>query len=105
METDFKATSDWQRYMRAVKRMQSGVAILNDPDDGSPKHIRVGINSAMVNADAFLHLLVDKGVCTVEEFQKYLADSAEREAARYEAFVQEKYGSNFKLGEAGIVSS
>lgn len=102
MDTKIEPTEDWYRYMSAMRRMQSGVAFLPDKSDQEPKHLRVGVNGAMVNADAFLHLLIDKGVITSEEFQKYLADSAEKEADRYEKLVQAALGPHVRLGEAGL---
>lgn len=75
------------RYMRAAHAMQTGVALEHSrgSDDGSPKHLRVGVNSALVSVAALSGLLVEKGVLTEEEIEKALADEMEREVGRYEA--------------------
>lgn len=47
-------------YEQALHGMQSGVAYehSNGSPDGSPKHLRVGINSAQVNNAALARLLI-----------------------------------------------
>ena len=79
-----------KRYHDALHAMQSGVAF--EMESGgesarnmSPKHLRVGINSAFIDTAALIRILVKKGVFTYQEFQTELADEAEREVARYEA--------------------
>lgn len=75
----------WQRYLDAAHAMQTGVAFTmqQDPKDTDPKHLRVGINSALVETGAIVALLVDKGVTTYEEYFKYLADKMEAEVQTY----------------------
>ena len=92
--------TDKQRYEIALHRMQSGVAFLlpRDPDETSPKHLRVGVNSAMVEHAALVRLLIAKGILTEEEFFRGLADAMEEEATRYEQRLQQEYGANIKLG-------
>jgi hypothetical protein len=88
--------ADQQRYLAAMHAVQSGVALkMNwDPDETAPKQLRVGMNSALVSNGALIKLLIDKGVCTVDEFQAVLADYAEQEQASYEAEIAEHYGNN-----------
>lgn len=47
-------------YKRLLHAMQSGVAFLKDKGDQSPKHLRVGINSAMVNDAALVYSFLVK---------------------------------------------
>lgn len=78
---------DYERYLAACHAMQSGVAHtmnLNPDGETSPKHLRVGINSAMCNEAALVRLLIAKGVITEAEHAKEIADEMEREVDRYE---------------------
>lgn len=82
--------NDRERYIRACHAMQSAVAF--ELECGSekvagatPKYLRVGVNSALVEFGALVKLMVDKGLITLEEFDKALADAMEAEVARYQA--------------------
>lgn len=82
------------RYVAAAHAMQSGVAVKmqHDPAETTPKHLRVGVNSAMVEHSALTLLLVDKGVITEAEYYTALADAMEREAKLYEQWVRDHFG-------------
>jgi hypothetical protein len=75
----------------AMHAMQSGVHAtmmrMGGPGAGdtSPKHLRVGVNSAMVQVTALVRLLVKKGLITVAEYEAELVDEMNAEADRYEA--------------------
>ena len=90
------------RYLSAMKKMQAGVAFLmNHPDrtrETDPKHLRAGINSAMVDSSALASLLIKKGVISEKEYLTALAEGAEAEAGAYEKRVQDIYGPSVKLG-------
>ncbi len=78
---------DKQRYMEAAHGMQAGVATMAGMGDGSetsPKHLRVGVNSAMCDHAGLVRLLMAKGLFTEEEYMKEIADEMEREKERYE---------------------
>jgi hypothetical protein len=81
------------RYEAAAHAMQSGVAFehLNGGDDGSPKHLRVGVNSALVGNAALVRLLASKGLITFEEYEEAVADEMEREVQRYEDRINATY--------------
>jgi hypothetical protein len=85
---------DNERYMMAAHAMQTGVKMEMeaDPDHAatSPKHLRVGINSALSDQGALVALLIEKGVFTKEEYIKSIADFMEREAESYEQRLQAK---------------
>lgn len=85
---------DLERYTAATHAMQSGVRLRMSqegaPDDSelwpghtSPKHLRVGINSAMSDMGGLARLLVAKGVITEEEYVKAVADAMEAEVQSY----------------------
>ena len=80
--------------------MQSGVAFHQeaDPSNKSPKHLRVGINSAHVSHAALARLLAAKGIITNDEYVEALIDQAKQEADGYERLLSEIYGREVKLG-------
>jgi hypothetical protein len=88
------------RYERAAHAMQSGVALdqqFGSPD-GTPKHLRVGINSALVETSALGGLLVAKGIVTEEEYAEAIVTAMEREVASYEQRLKAKTGQDITLG-------
>lgn len=87
------------RYQRATHAMQSGVALMmfRDPKPTEPKHLRVGVNSAMSDHAALVKLLIAKGVFTEEEYLVALCEQMEREAATYQAEVKKALGGNVEI--------
>lgn len=69
--------------------MQSGVALEQGADGQTQeqrnKHLRVGVNSALIESSVLVRLLIEKGVFTLEEFNEALRAGMEREVADYEA--------------------
>ena len=82
--------SDQQRYLNACHAMQTGVKWEMEQQAGSqhiatsPKHLRVGVNSALVSHGALVKLLVEKGILTEDEYITSQADAMEAEVALYE---------------------
>ena len=74
---------DTDRYLAAAHAMQSGVAAEMGPEC-EPKHLRVGINSALVGNAALARLLIEKGVFTLDEYEAAQAAEMEAEKDRYE---------------------
>ncbi len=89
-----------ERYAKAMHGVQSGVAMkMNfDATDTTPKHLRTGINSAMVDTAALTQLLIRKGIFTQEEHLEELVVQAERERAAYEAELSALIGTDIRLG-------
>lgn len=89
-----------KEYKEACHAMQSGVAAVMeyDPHETEPKHLRVGVNSAMVETSAIVQMLISKGVCTLKEFEGFLQKEMNNEVDRYEAQLKEHYGADIKLG-------
>lgn len=79
--------------------MQSGVAMeMNfNPQPTQPKHLRVGVNSAMCDHAALVRLLIDKGVITNDEYMTAIAEEMEREAERYQERLQAHYGGDTRI--------
>ncbi len=90
--------NDIKRYTDATHAMQSGVAasLGRGSSEAEPKHLRVGINAAMVEHSALLRLLISKGIISDEEYCKALADGMEEEVKRYEEQLSAQ-GYNIKL--------
>ena len=88
-----------KRYERAMHGMQAGVALdeTHDPKNLEPKHLRVGINSALTECASLAMLLVKKGVITEEEYFEAIVDGVEREHAVYEAAYTARFGRKVVL--------
>lgn len=86
-------------YLDAMHAIQTGVAVHMqfEPSIATPKHLRVGIDSAMVNDAALVRLLVKKGLITHEEYGEELRLEANREVDRSEATIQAITGSKVSL--------
>ena len=100
MNDDSKCSNDMQRYMAAAHAMQSGVAMMlnyDRSDSISTKHLRVGVNSGMVQNGALVALLIAKGVFTSDEWMTALADAMEREVRSYEDAISARVGSKVTL--------
>jgi hypothetical protein len=82
-------------YDEAAHAMQTGVAfeLERDPSSASPKHLRVGLNSTLVNDAAIARLLVKKGLITVEEYAEEVRLEMCREVDRYQARINERSGN------------
>lgn len=66
---------DKQRYRAALHAMQTGVAAMIGCDNSTtPKHLRVGVNSALCDNSALTMLLIKKGIITEDECDKALAE-------------------------------
>lgn len=95
-------TNSTERYMAAAHAMQSGVATeigLDGLETGaaSPKHLRVGVNSAQVANAALAGLLIAKGIITQEDYAEALAAGMEAEQERYEQHLSARLGKTVKL--------
>jgi hypothetical protein len=81
---------DKKNYEEACHAMQTGVALAMQKAGGpgagdtSPKHLRVGVNSAMIQVTALVSVLVKKGVFTLDEYTDTLVEEMNNEVSRYE---------------------
>lgn len=89
-----------ERYEAAAHKMQTGVALeMHDPERmraTEPKHLRVGVNSALVDSSALALALMRKGVLTPKEYLSALVTKMEEEANAYERRAQ-RGGASIKL--------
>jgi hypothetical protein len=88
------------RYNAAAHAMQSGVRFMQETvsTDGTPKHLRVGVNSALVAEAALARLLIAKGVITEQEHAIAQANEMERERDRYASLCSKVAGRPVTLG-------
>lgn len=94
------AEEDSARYVQAAHAMQTGVAfkMQYDPAETTPKHLRVGVNSAHVSIAALTQLLIDKGVFTMDEYAAANAKAMEDEVEKYRAWLSKRTGASIELG-------
>ena len=85
-----------KRYEAAVHAVQTGVAIdqAQGSQDGSPKHLRVGVNLRATDAVGLVNLLIKKGVISEEEYLVAICESAEAEVRRYEELLTRRASGN-----------
>ena len=86
-------------YEYLLRAIQTGVATEHElgSTDGRPKHLRMGVMSALTSGGALVRLLVSKGVFTEAEHGSFLIEILREELAIYEARLTEKLGSPVKL--------
>ena len=102
----------------AQHAMQSGVAMENNLDieeaikqpsapgakdalyqwhEKDHKHLRVGVNTALVELGALTRILIDKGILTQEEREAMMLQGMREEVARYEQILSTRLGSKVNL--------
>ena len=88
-----------ERYQAAMHAMQTGVAIWMEiePGETEPKHLRVGVNSALLDSSALAKLLIAKGVFTDEEYALALVEMVEAEVEHYRSRLEKSYGTAVTL--------
>lgn len=96
-------TTPQERYVAAAHAMQTGVAydMGTDPDPSrgatTPKHLRVGVNSALSDMGALARLLIGKGIITQDEYFEAVATAMEEEAQRYQKLISDRLGQKVTL--------
>lgn len=89
------------RWHAATHAMQSGVAsemaLPGRHADLEPKHLRVGVNTALRDHASLVELLVEKGIITEVEYVEAIADGMETEQHMYEQRLTEQLGKPVKL--------
>lgn len=92
-------TENAQRYHNAAHAVQSGIAMKleRDPTFGTPKDLRVGIDTTKADLGSLVTLLIAKGVFTHAEYLAALADGMEREKELWESILSEDFGTEVRL--------
>ncbi len=73
-------------YNQALHAMQSGVKhmMAHDHKETDPKHLRVGVNSALRGVGSLVKLLIEKRVITGEEYYEAIRKGMIEEVEMYE---------------------
>lgn len=88
-----------EEYANALHAMQTGVMYylqLNNAE-GTSKHLRVGVNSALCSQRALLTILVEKGITTEEEYFTQLLAAVQEDVKSYEKLLSDHYGKEVTL--------
>ena len=91
----------YQKYLKLCHAMQSGVATMIGCDktkNMEPKHLRVGINCALVEHSALAELLMSKGIFTEREYVEAITEGMAEEVKRYEDALSKMLNKNITLG-------
>lgn len=88
-----------ERVIVAQHAMQAGVATMMQYNAAAtqPKHLRVGVNTALVDGAAMAKLLIEKGVITQREYLTALAEAMEDEVATYIDLIASATGASVTL--------
>lgn len=83
-----------EKYTRLLHAMQTGVAYTMefDPGETAPKHLRVGVNSALCSTSAVVTLLVEKGIITEEEYFTKMIQALQQDVKDYQEKLSAQYG-------------
>ena len=96
-----------ERKQELIKRIHAaqhacmtgaGYYLEKDPKVANAKHVRNGLDSAMVQHSAAVQLLIKKGIITEEEYLVEMAEAFETEKARYEKELSKLHNTNITLG-------
>jgi hypothetical protein len=76
-----------EEYRRLAHAIQTGVAYDHQygSQDGTPKHLRTGLNCVMSDFGSLSKLLIEKGIITEQEYYSAVLDGLKREITKYEA--------------------
>lgn len=86
--------------IRLGHAIQSGIKMYMDFGDtkmGDPKHLRVGVNLALVEQSAVARLLILKGVISEEEYFDAIVGALEKEKRFYEEDLSQITGLKVTL--------
>lgn len=89
-----------EEYFKLAHAIQTGVAYDHEGGslDGSPKHLRTGLNIAMSDHTSLACLLIKKGIITESEYEDALLIGLKEEVKRYEKQLSEKFNTKVILG-------
>lgn len=86
-------------YNRLCHAMMTGVGydLEYNRKQAEPKHVRSGINSALVSHSALAKLLMAKGLITDLEYWQAVVTEMDAEVKRYEASLEARTGGKTKI--------
>lgn len=89
-----------EEYLGLMHAMQTGVAYsmgFMSSSECDPKHLRVGLNSAMCELGALTDLLMEKGIMTWEEIMDKRIEYMQHEVEEYSQRLSKAMGSDVEL--------
>jgi hypothetical protein len=92
-----------QQYTDLLHAVQSGVKAeieiqpKDDTNTASPKHLRVGVNSALIQNSSLATLLMRKGIITEVEYWRTQVELWQNEVADYENRLSQATGMKVTL--------
>lgn len=98
---------DWQyraqEYMDLLHAIQTGVLYMSKHESGdtaetSPKHLRTGINSSLIESSALVKTLVEADVIDWETFRDNVIFMLKLEVKNYEERLSKVMGTSIRLG-------
>lgn len=100
MEIDPKLIEENRRLLHAVQsgvkaKMEAGIS-----RETEPKHLRVGINNALLETSALTKIMIDKGLFTPDEYFSALNKLLAEEVKCYEDELTEHYGGGTRISLA-----
>jgi hypothetical protein len=95
LDDEIKLEELKEKYRNLAHAVQSGVAYTMeaiDPKQVEPKHLRVGVNLALIDCGALALTLFRKGVVTELEYYTTLVELTQAEVIKYQDMLQHHYG-------------
>lgn len=88
-----------EEYESLMHALQTGVAAKMhvSPSETTPKSLRVGVNSALLEVTTIMSLLFEKNIITPLEYFTRLRDFVKAEVEHYEKYLSEQHGTTIKL--------
>lgn len=84
-----------EQYRVLMHAVQTGVAYTLEfnSQEGTAKHLRVGVNSALINQCAIVKLLINRGIITELEYWEAVVEQTKLEVTSYEEKLSVVMGS------------
>ena len=86
-----------QTAVRAIQDIHEEKATPEDRLETGPKHLRVGVNNALLQQGALVALLVEKGLITPREYLETNLEFVQREVESYRKKIKELTGRDVEL--------
>lgn len=86
-----------QTAVRFIMDLNEEAALPEDRWETSPKHLRVGVNNAMLEHGALVALLIEKGVIKYKDYLEAQVEFTEREIEMYKKTIKERTGKDVNL--------
>lgn len=89
-----------KRYMELAHSIQCAAGFMIEAGyskEGTPKHLRTGVNMAMCEHGGLVTLLVKKGIITEDEYFDSVLETLERELQSYKDKAKEVTGADIEF--------